>query len=196
MNTDIIYKTSVVRKNLLLVLWVFMMFALISCDRDDNSPGYIFYPDMAYSRSYETYSPNPVFENGYTMRDPAEGTIPRDVIPYPYEKNDEDRAIAAKNLVNPIDLNTEVLERGKKMFEVYCQICHGPQGDGKGYLFTSGKYPFPPASLLSDKMLQAPGGDIFHVITVGHGIMAAHGTMVQPEDRWKISMYVKEVLQK
>jgi hypothetical protein len=196
MKTNMRIETSDIRKKIFHTLWIFAIFTLASCDRDDNSPGYIFYPDMAYSRSYETYSPNPVFENGYTMRDPAEGTIPRDVVPYPYEKNDEDRLMAAKTLINPIDLNTEALERGKKMYEVYCQICHGPQGDGKGYLFTSGKYTYPPASLISEKMLLAPKGDIFHVITVGHGIMAAHGTMVQTEDRWKISMYVKEVLQK
>ena len=173
-----------------------MVIIFSSCDRDKNTTGFIYYPDMAYSRSYETYSPNPVFENGYTMRDPAEGTIPRNVVPYAFEKSDEDRALAAKTLVNPIELNAAVLERGKKMYEVYCQMCHSPVGDGKGNLFTSGKYTFPPASLLSEKMMAAPEGEIFHVITVGHGIMAAHGTMIKPEDRWKISMYVKEVLQK
>lgn len=184
------------RKILLQALWVLLIAGLASCDRDKNTTGYIFYPDMAYSQSYETYTPNPVFEDGYTMRDPAEGTVPRNAIPYPYEKTDEDRLLAAKSLINPVELNDDVLARGKRMYEVYCQICHGPQGDGKGSLFTSGKYTFPPASLLSEKMMAAPDGDIFHVITVGHGIMPAHGTMIRPEDRWKISTYVKEVLQK
>jgi hypothetical protein len=177
-------------------LALFAIVALTSCDRDKNNPGHIFYPDMAHSQAFETYSENPVFSEGYTMREPAAGTIPRNAIPYPYEKTDEDRLLAAKSLSNPLEMNQEILERGKKMYEVYCQVCHGPQGDGKGYLFTSGKYTFPPASLLSEKMMGAPDADIYHVITVGHGIMAAHGTMIRPEDRWKISMYVKEVLQK
>lgn len=184
------------RKILFQALWVLLIAALSSCDRDKNTTGYIFYPDMTYSRSYETYSPNPIFEDGYSMRNPAEGTVPRNAIPYPYKKMDEDRLLAAKSLENPFDLNAEILERGKRMYEAYCQICHGPQGDGLGSLFTSGKYPYPPASLLSEKMLDAPEGDIYHVITVGHGIMPEHGTIVRPEDRWKISMYVKEVLQK
>lgn len=184
------------KKIIFQALWVLLIAGLASCDRDKNTTGYIFYPDMAYSRSYETYSPSPVFEDGYSMRDPAEGTVPRNAIPYPYQKTDEDRLLAAKNLINPVNLDAEVIERGKKMYEVYCQICHGQQGDGKGSLFTSGKYIYPPASLLSEKMTGASEGDIFHVITVGHGIMSAHGTMIRTEDRWKISMYVKEVLQK
>lgn len=188
--------TTFMKKIISQTLLVLLIAGLASCDRDKNTTGYIYYPDMTYSRAYETYSPNPVFEDGFTLRDPAEGTVPRNAIPYPYEKTDEDRLLAAKSLVNPLELNAEVLERGKKMYEVYCQMCHSPVGDGKGNLFTSGKYTFPPASLLSEKMMAAPEGEIFHVITVGHGIMAAHGTMIKPEDRWKISMYVKEVLQK
>jgi len=181
---------------IITALTLFATVALTSCDHDKNNPGHIFYPDMAHSRAFETYSENPVFSEGYTMREPAVGTIPRNAIPYPYEKSDEDRLLAAKSLVNPLEMNQEILERGQKMYEVYCQMCHGPQGDGKGSLYTSGKYTFPPASLLSEKMMVAPNADIYHVITVGHGIMAAHGTMIRPEDRWKISMYVKEVLQK
>lgn len=190
------YKIADMRKILLYGSWIILGIGLTSCDRDQNTTGFIYYPDMAYSRSFETYAPNPVFEDGYTMRDPAEGTIPRNVVPYAFEKTEEDRALAAKTLVNPHELNEAALERGKKMYEVYCQMCHSPQGNGQGHLFISGKYTFPPASLLSEKMMAAPEGEIFHVITVGHGIMAAHGTMIKPDDRWKISMYVKEVLQK
>jgi len=31
---------------------------------------------------------------------------------------------------------------------------------------------------------------------VGWGVMGEHGTMITPEDRWKIAMYVKQELQK
>jgi mono/diheme cytochrome c family protein len=173
-----------------------LLITTVSCDRDNNNPGHIYYPDMAHARAYETYSENPVFKDGYTMREPAQGTIPRDAIPYPYQKTDEDRLMAAKMMVNPVEAGEEALERGKKMYGVYCIMCHGDTGDGKGHLYTSGKYTFPPASLVSEKMQAAPDADIFHVITVGHGIMGAHGSLVQPADRWKIALYVKNVLQK
>jgi mono/diheme cytochrome c family protein len=183
------------KKILKIIAIGFISFYFLSCDRGNNHPGHIFFPDMAYSTAYETYSENPVFEEGVTMRLPAEGTVARENFPYPYEKTDQDRVIAANFLENPFDSNEDNLERGRKMYEVYCMICHGDKGDGMGSLYTSGKYNYPPASLLSEKMLSAPLGDFYHVITVGHGIMAEHGSMIQPADRWKISLYVKEILQ-
>ena len=39
-------------------------------------------------------------------------------------------------------------------------------------------------------------GEIFHSITVGFGIMGAHGGMIRQEDRWKIILHIRENLQK
>ena len=172
-----------------------LLWLATSCDYNRNTTGWQYFDDMAKSPAYETYTPNPNFPDGKTMQPPVPGTIPREMIPYPYEKTDADRLEAARVLLNPVEATGETLERGRKMYEVYCQVCHGPQGDGKGSLFTSGKYTYPPASLISEKMSAAPDGDIYHVITVGHGIMAEHGSMIRPDDRWKISLYVKNVLQ-
>jgi len=167
-----------------------------SCDRDRNHPGWQYFDDMAQSPAYETYTPNPNFADGKTMRNPVEGTIPRDFEPYLYEKNDTDRVEAGLALVNPYESNAKNLERGKQVYSVYCISCHGEKGDGKGFLFTSGKYPFPPKTLLSDNIRKAPAGEIYHVITVGFGVMPQHGSQVRPEDRWKVAMYVKNVLHK
>ncbi|MBL7970286.1 MAG: cytochrome c, partial [Prolixibacteraceae bacterium] len=108
----------------------------------------------------------------------------------------EDRVKAGKELVNPLAANEQNLARGKQVFTVYCSTCHGDTGDGKGFLFTSKKYPFPPASLLSDKIRNNPEGEIYHVITVGFGVMPQHGSQVRPDDRWKVAMYIKNVLHK
>lgn len=188
--------TLTMRKITYVLTGVFGLFWLItSCDYNRNTTGWQYFDDMAKSPAYETYTPNPNFPDGKTMQPPVSGTIPRDIMPYPYEKSDADRLEAARVLQNPVTANREVLERGKKMYEVYCQVCHGPQGDGKGSLYTSGKYTYPPASLINEKMSAAPDGEIYHVITVGHGIMAEHGSMIRPDDRWKIAVYVKSVLQ-
>jgi mono/diheme cytochrome c family protein len=117
-------------------------------------------------------------------------------MPYQYKKTDEDRALAAQNLVNPLEPTPENLERGKEAYGIYCLQCHGETGDGKGRLYVNKKYPFPPASLLSEKMKVNPEADIYHVITVGWGIMGEHGSMIKQEDRWKIAMYIKTELQK
>jgi mono/diheme cytochrome c family protein len=175
---------------------VAMVLIFGSCDRDRNTTGWEYFDDMAHSPAYETYTPNPNFADGKTMRNPVEGTIPLGYQPYYYQKTDEDRAKAGLELVNPLKPTPENIERGKQVYGVYCINCHGDKGDGKGFLFTSGKYPFPPKTLLSDKVKNAPIGEIYHVETVGFGVMPAHGAQIRHEDRWKIAMYVKEVLQK
>lgn len=174
----------------------FVVITAFSCDRDKNHPGYVYYPDMTYSPAYETNSENPNFEDGQTMRTPVEGTVPRGFIPFPYEKNDTDMVLAGRELRNPLKNAPENLERGKITYERFCIDCHGESGDGKGHLFTSGLYPFPPASLINDKMKNKPDGEMFHQITVGWGIMGPYGLMVTPEDRWKVIVYIREELQK
>jgi mono/diheme cytochrome c family protein len=169
---------------------------LPSCDHTKNNPGWQYFDDMVHSPAYETYTSNPNFADGKTLRNPVEGTIPRGFEPYPFQKNDEDRVTAGKTLVNPFPATEANLARGKQVFTVYCSRCHGDLGDGKGYLYTSGKYPYPPASLLTDKVRNNPEGEIYHVISVGWGIMAAHGSMIRPDDRWKAVLYVRNVLQK
>lgn len=180
-------------RNWLIVSGIFL---ITSCDRDNNHPGYDYFPDMAYSQSYETNSENPNFKDGKTMREPVKGTVSRDFTVYPYQKNDQDRLLAGKVLRNELPYTSDNMSRGKAVFTAYCQICHGENGDGKGFLFTSGKYPFPPASLINDKMKSAPDGDLYHVITVGFGIMGSYGSQIRPDDRWKTIMYIRKELQK
>jgi mono/diheme cytochrome c family protein len=177
-----------------IVLFILLSILLLfGCDRTHNDPGYDYFPDMAYSKAYEVYSENPVFADGKTMREPVDGTVPREMIPYPYQKNDTDRLLAGRELVNPLTVDSKNLERGGIAFNRYCINCHGPKADGNGNLFTSGLYNFKPASLVNDKVKKIPDGEIYHVITVGQGVMMAYGGIVRPDDRWKIVMYVREL---
>ncbi|HKJ42776.1 MAG TPA: cytochrome c [Sunxiuqinia sp.] len=170
--------------------------ALSACDHGRNNPGYEYFDDMVQSEAYESYTPNPNFKDGKTMQGTVEGTVPRNMIPYPYTKSDADRKIAGETLTNPLTATSVNIARGQAMFDTYCINCHGPKGDGQGNLFTSKKYPYPPANLLSDKIRNSPDGEIYHVITVGWGVMGAHGSMINPDDRWKIVLYIKNVLHK
>lgn len=175
--------------------FLLLIFAFSSCDYNRKTTGWEYFDDMAHSSAYESYTANPNFKDGKTMQPPVEGTIPRGMIPYSYEKSDEDRAIAATTLINTLESSTENLKEGKRKYDIFCMSCHGEKGDGQGNLYVNKKYPYPPASLLSEKMLANPEAEIYHVIAVGHGIMAEHGSMIQPEDRWKIAMYIKQELQ-
>ena len=182
-------------KSVLITLATSLIFSFTSCDRDNNSPGYVYFPDMTYSRAYESYSENPNFTNNATLREPVEGTVPRGYTPLPYTKDLADREKAGLELVNPLESNEVTLARGQVLFERYCLMCHGELGDGQGYLFTSNLYPFPPASLVNEKVKTIPDGQIFHTITYGFGVMGAHGSIIPPDDRWKIILYIRNNLQ-
>lgn len=169
---------------------------LASCDRTRNDKGYEYFPDMAHSLAYETYSPNPNYPDGKTEQMPVKGTISCEMIPYQYPASEEGRKQAGLELVNPLKDSLIDPVLGKELYTIFCMGCHGAKGDGKGHLFTSGKFAVPPASLLSDRMMAVPEGEIYHVITAGYNVMGAHGPQIRTNERWQVVNYVQNVLQK
>lgn len=169
---------------------------LSSCDHNRNNPGWQYADDMVKSPAYESYTATPNFSDGKTMHPTVEGTVPRGFMQYPFQKTDEDRVKAGVTFENPLEATTANMDRGKEVYRIYCSSCHGDNGDGQGFLYTSKKFPYPPANLLSEKVRTIPDGEIYHVISVGWGIMAEHGSMLKPDDRWKAVMYIRNELQK
>ncbi|MFO7923303.1 MAG: cytochrome c [Bacteroidales bacterium] len=178
-----------------LVVLLGLVLLIAGCDRGPNDPGRDYFPDMVYSPAYQTWSENPVNEGGVTMMPPVEGTVPRNMIPFQYERTAEDQLRAGRELVNPFDATAENVERGREAYSVYCMNCHGEKGDGPGHLFTSGRYLVPPSSLVDEKITALPDGSIYHTISLGYGIMAEHASLILPRDRWKIILYIRQELQ-
>ncbi|HLN56353.1 MAG TPA: cytochrome c [Bacteroidales bacterium] len=174
---------------------ILVLIALAGCDRQRNHPGWDYFPDMFYSTAYETYTENPNFEDGKTMRTPVEGTIPRDHMPFGYDISPESRAKAGAELVNPFTTDQVNIERGQKAYVIYCQQCHGPAGAGDGYLFTSGLYPMKPRPIAGEAAAPLRDGEIYHTITLGFGSMGPHGSLVRPDDRWKIILFIRQLQQ-
>jgi mono/diheme cytochrome c family protein len=148
---------------------------------------------MFYSTAYETYSKNPNFENGMTMRVPVPGTVPRDFTPFEYTNDPESRIKAGKELVNPFSETSETLLRGKAVYTTFCIGCHGIEGKGDGHLFASGLYPLKPLSLSGDTAAKLKDGEIFHTITLGIRSMGAHGSQIRRDDRWKLVLYIRKL---
>ncbi len=175
---------------LLLVLGIF----LISCETDRNKRGWDYFPDMAYSEAYETYAPNSIFADGKTAQPPVPGTIPRHMVPYQYPNTSEGMKLAGEELVNPFESTEENLARGKKEYNTFCANCHGFDGMGDGNLYTSGKYPSEPPSLITTEMLKIPDGEYYHIMTVGSAIMGPFASLIRSQDKWKIILYIKTEL--
>jgi mono/diheme cytochrome c family protein len=173
-----------------------LAFSLSSCDRTRNDKGYEYFPDMAHSQSFETYAPNPNFDDGTTNQGPVAGAVSRETLPFDYPANIDGRILAGKEVLNPLERKPEVVSRGAEQYKVFCMMCHGEKGDGMGYLHTDKLYNFKPASLVNERVRTIPDGEIFHSITLGFGVMGAHGAQLNRDDRWSIIHYIRQELQK
>jgi len=94
-----------------------------------------------------------------------------------------------------------MLRRGQERFNVFCAVCHGRLGDGKGMIVQRGftKPPVFAADLsrgfklrgVQIKLRDAPVGYFFDVITNGFGAMPDYASQIPPRDRWAIIAYVR-----
>jgi len=175
------------------VFLLLFAFILTGCDRNRNSPGWDYFPDMFYSTAYETFTKNPNFSDGKTMRVPVAGTVPRDITPFNYTIDTESRILAGKELINPESPTDEALLRGKKVYSTFCTGCHGDKGAGDGPLFTGGLYPLKPRALTGSVADNLKDGEIFHSITMGFGSMGAHGSQIRTADRWKLVLHIRRL---
>ncbi len=187
----------------LLVLFLIPLL-LISCNKDKDNPGYDYmgYQDMYYTKYYKAYSPNAVFRDSITNQLPAEGAIARGKMPFPIPANSiGERAVgqmqAGAIIMNPLTANEENLAKGKELYGVFCNSCHGPQGKGDGHLYTSKLFPAKPTSLVEAYVQNKKDGEIYFVITKGSisGLMGAHGSQITPEERWMIINYFRTLAQ-
>ena len=176
-----------------IVFTLLISVILYGCNRNRNNPGWDYFPDMFYSTAYETFTKNPNFKDGMTMRVLVPGTIPRGFTPFEYTLDPESRIRAGNELVNPSLPTDEVLLRGKIVYSTFCMGCHGINGGGDGHLYTSGLYPLKPRSLSGSNAAKLKDGEIFYSITLGFGSMGAHGSQIRPDDRWKLILYIRKL---
>ncbi len=189
-NTHIMRRLA--RKFTILIL-PFILFC--SCDRHRNMPGYDFMPDMIYSQAYEAYTENPVFHDSSTQQVPVYGTMPQGMVAFRWEVLPENRLLAGQTLLSREQMAMKHVFEGKKLFTTFCANCHGESGKGDGFLITSGKLPVKAGDLTQDRLVQASRGELFHVVTVGYGLMGSYGAILSERDRWKIIEYVKVKIQ-
>ncbi len=198
-----------------VLIAVFAATLLVGCKAGGDNQGREYAPNMYHSVAYEPltqimdedagrwvnssdkdrgeyYNSNNYNPFKMNMRLPAPNTVRRNVHGWlPYRGgNDTTGLRLANKLVNPYDASPAILEQGKVLYEIYCKHCHGAKGAGDGKV--ADKYPGV-ANLKGDAIKGVTEGHIFHVITYGKGLMGAHGSQVNEEERWKIAKYVKEL---
>jgi len=89
----------------------------------------------------------------------------------------------------PIPVTRELLRRGQDRFTIYCAVCHGADGYGRGIVVQRG-FPTPP-SYHDARLLNAPVGHFFRVMTRGYGVMYSYADRLTTEDRWAVAAYIR-----
>ena len=168
-----------------IVAVVGLSFMATSCF-DKAKPNYQFFPNMYEAVSYETYSEHNVFKGGVEAQIPAKGSIKRGFVPYEIPNTPEGYALAKATLKSPLDSLSINQDKAKELYTVYCAICHGDAGDGKGNLVVKEKF----LGVPSYKDKEITDGSVFHVITYGLNSMGSHANQLSQEERWVVADYV------
>lgn len=163
---------------------------MISC-HNNSKPNYQFFPNMYESVAYETYGESEAFNSinglkGKVGQLPANGSIKRGFVPYEIPNTPEGYALAKATLKSPLDSISSNPEKGKELYSIYCAICHGDKGDGKGKLVEREKF----LGVPNYKDREITEGSVFHVITYGLNSMGSHANQLSQQERWLVTDYV------
>jgi hypothetical protein len=160
-----------------IVLCAVCLFMLASCREDmQNQPKFI------------PLRENQFYSDGRSARPTIEGTIARGQL--------EDDPLLYTGKVNgqeadqfPFAITDKDLARGRERFNIFCSPCHSQLGDGNGMIVQRG-FKKPP-SYFDPRLMKAPVGHFFNVMTYGRGAMGDYSAQVPVADRWRIAAYIR-----
>ncbi len=144
--------------------------------------------DMHDQPRYKPFAATDFFGDGRSARPAIEGTVARghlriDQARYAGKLNDQEIDYF------PFPITRSDLERGQERFNIYCSPCHSRIGDGNGMVVRRGFRQA--ASYHTEKLIKAPVGHFFDVMTNGFGAMPSYASRIEPDDRWRIAAYVR-----
>jgi len=171
-------------------------------DKSEKTPWMIF-PDMDNQPRYKPQATNEYFQNRMDDRPKPVGTVVRGQgweqkeLFSPQYREDYDHSTVFYEGRNPdgswssgfpIEINNQTMELGRQKYGIFCTVCHGAAGDGKG---VTSKYGILAANLQLEMFRNQPEGEIFNTITHGKNTMYGYGAKITPEERWAIILYVR-----
>jgi len=142
---------------------------------------------MQRQAKYKAYQASEAHADGLAMRAPPAGTVTYRGAGDPEVQGGlgADGKPLARSPVAP---TPQLLQLGKKRFEIHCALCHGLLGDGESQVALSMSLRRPPNLHL---YRDVPDGYIFQVVTQGFGLMPSYASELSPEERWAVVTYVR-----
>ncbi len=144
--------------------------------------------DMHNQPRYKPFAASTFFGDGRSERPTIEDTVARgqlhlDQARYTGKMNGKDIDYF------PIQITRADVQRGQERFTIYCTPCHGRLGDGHGMIVLRGLRQ--PPSYHDPRLVNAPVGHFFDVMTNGYGAMYSYASRVPVDDRWRIAAYIR-----
>jgi mono/diheme cytochrome c family protein len=166
-----------------------------------RKPPLELFPDMDRQAKLRPMEPNRFFANGVSSQLPPTGTVARsqaiqtisgEVYSFEDSPVNTGRVTGSTNYVetNPLVVNTQLIQRGRERFDIYCAPCHGRTGDGNGITKKIGVMPAV-ANLHDKRIVEMADGEIFNTVSNGKGLMGAAGPLLPTEDRWAVIAYLR-----
>ena len=165
---------------------------LVSSCKDDLKPNYQYMPNMYEHVSYNTYSQADVFKGGKEGQLPAVGSLKRGFIPYEIPNTAEGYDFSKTIVKSPLDSTQVDMKKASELYGIYCAICHGTEGNGKGKLVTQEKILGVPS--YADRQITI--GSVYHVQAYGLNSMGAYSNQLNQKERWMVAAYVMELKSK
>jgi mono/diheme cytochrome c family protein len=144
--------------------------------------------DMHDQPRYKPLAATNFFGDGRSARPTIEDTVARGQLrldPAHYTGKVDGKDVE----VIPIKITKVDILRGQERFNIYCSPCHGRLGNGHGMIVTRGLRQ--PPSYLDPRLVNAPVGHFFDVMSNGYGSMYSYASRVAVDDRWRIAAYIR-----
>jgi len=144
-------------------------------------------PNMDAQAKFKAYGENDFYADGRSMRPLPEGTVPRGHLNE--DKGYYDGVVNGKYVANPLPMSSELMQRGRERYDIYCSMCHGKTGLGGGMVIQRG-FILPP-SYADERILNLKDGELYSVIKDGVRNMPGYALQIPTEDRWAIVAYIR-----
>jgi cytochrome c len=93
---------------------------------------------------------------------------------------------------NPVRFTVLSVDRGKRLFQAQCVLCHGVKADGKGDFV--GVYGVHPPDFTDPNVLSKfTDGELFYIIGAGTEKMPGKHTQLNEKQRWDVVNYLRAV---
>ncbi len=146
---------------------------------------------MVNQPKYLAYAENDFFDDHLAMRFPPVGVVSREgVLHQAVPRETVPEGLIEEALVDkiPVPITKDLIQRGRKRFDIVCAACHGLLGDGDSVVATMMSLAAPPSLFNTPSRSD---GSCYAVITEGYGLMPSYAAVIPAAERWAVVAYVR-----